>query len=88
MEKIFGVKFPQTTLRKAYGFPWYLRGNLRFDGYATYVKVGDQEFRIAFEYDGIQHEEWIPFFHKYHSQFIKAQNNDLFKDNIVEMDEY
>ena len=87
MEEIFGVKFPGTTLREAYGFPWHLRGRLRFDGFAI-VTIGDIEYRIAFEYDGIQHDKYPNYFHRTELQFKKAQLNDNFKNKIVEMDEY
>ncbi len=84
MEEIFGVKFPQTNLRKAYGIQWNFGGNLKFDGYASEIIVNGKKFRIAFEYDGIQHDKYPNYFHKTESDFKKGQRYDEFKNRVAE----
>jgi len=58
-------------------------GKLRFDGYNEKIMIKDQDsnlhqFKIAFEYDGIQHNIFTPIFHKNISEFA----NQLIRDKI------
>jgi hypothetical protein len=67
MEDFFGHKFPNTR-------PDFLKNpdtgyNLELDGYC-------EELQIAFEYNGLQHYEEIPFYKK---SFKTAQGNDKIK---------
>lgn len=81
MEKIFGVPFPETSLSKAYKLSRDRGGLLRFDGYNAYVTVGGETFRIAFEYDGEQHDIYPNSFHKTLQQFEDSQRRDALKIN-------
>jgi len=74
--KIFENLFqkPFTSVR-----PYFLRypptgKNLELDGY-------NKELGIAFEYQGIQHYKYTPFFHQTYTDFMDQQNRDLFKKN-------
>lgn len=54
---------------------WLINPNtnkrLELDGISLY-------YRVAFEYDGIQHHKYIPYFHKSYNTYKKQ----LFKDEI------
>lgn len=43
--------------------------------------------RIAFEADGRQHKEYVPFFHGSRMGFVKAQLNDINKDRWTEIND-
>jgi hypothetical protein len=49
--------------------------NLELDGFS-------EEHNIAFEYNGIQHYEMTPFFHKTQEDFIKQQERDKIKKEL------
>jgi len=52
--------------------------NLELDFYCEYLK-------LAFEYQGIQHEEYVPFFHQGDiNNFYKQQEHDRIKKEICE----
>ncbi len=80
MEEIFGVPFPKTTLKNAYGISKALGGSLEFDGYNAKVVVMGISFTIAFEYDGLQHDKFIKHFHKTIAEFRLRQSRDATKD--------
>ena len=48
---------------------------LELDGY-------NEELKLAFEYNGIQHYEYIDFFHKGQESFEKRQEYDIFKEEM------
>ena len=47
--------------------------NLELDLYCS-------ELKLAFEYDGIQHREYVPHFHKTEEEFKELQKRDIWKD--------
>ena len=52
--------------------------NLELDFYCEYLK-------LAFEYQGIQHEKYVPFFHQGDiNNFYKQQEHDRIKKEICE----
>lgn len=55
--------------------------NLELDGFAPYVKtpIG---LGLAFEYDGIQHAQYTPHFHKNPQDFIYQNKKDIYKDSV------
>ena len=57
--------------------PSFLEG-LEFDGY-------NSELNIAFEYNGKQHYEWVPYFQKTIEKFYKQQERDIRKRNICKI---
>ena len=84
MEGIFQARFPETSLNKAYGIPYNNGGKLRFDGYNGNVSIFDLFYRIAFEYDGIQHDVFPNSFHKTIDDFRRQNENDVIKQNIAQ----
>ena len=54
--------------------PKFLKG-LEYDGYS-------EIFNLAFEYQGLQHYKYIPYFHKDEQSFHKLQENDLKKEEL------
>ena len=71
-ERLFGVKFTKDRpdfLKRSNG------RNLELDGY-------NKEMRLAFEYDGIQHYKFVPYFHRTYDNFIKQQERDREKDQM------
>jgi len=66
-EEFMGFEFP--TLR-----PKFLQG-LEYDGFC-------RELKLAFEYQGLQHYEYVPFFHKKEGDFEKLKKNDLKKEEL------
>jgi hypothetical protein len=66
-EKIMGEPFP--TLR-----PKFLKG-LEYDGY-------NSELKLAFEYQGIQHYRFVPFFQKEITTFEQLLQNDAEKKKL------
>ena len=66
-EKYMFVEFP--TKR-----PKFLQG-LEYDGYC-------EKLKLAFEYQGLQHEEYVPFFHRKENDFEKQQERDSRKEQL------
>jgi hypothetical protein len=65
------LKAPFTSVRPA--FLKYIHGkNLELDGYNANMKV-------AFEYQGIQHRQFTPLFHKTYTDFQKQVDRDKWK---------
>ena len=54
-------------------------GGLQLDGYS-------KQRNIAFEYQGKQHAEFTPYFHKSTTDFEKQVKRDKFKQNICEQE--
>lgn len=68
MERVLnGCQFPKAR-------PAFLE-KLEYDGYNPRLK-------LAFEYQGQQHEKFTPFYHKSQEQFIKQQERDVKKKKI------
>jgi hypothetical protein len=68
------LKAPFTSVRPA--FLKYTTGkNLELDGY-------NAELKIAFEYQGIQHRQFTPLFHKTYTDFQKQVERDTWKANV------
>lgn len=67
MEEILNVKFQKER-------PKFL-GRLELDGY-------NEDEKLAFEYNGKQHDVHIPFFHKTEQQFLDQQERDIRKRRI------
>ncbi len=62
---------PFTSIRP--DFLRYKTGkNLELDGY-------NDELKLAFEYQGVQHRKYTPMFHKSYRDFVKQQERDQFK---------
>ena len=88
MEAIFGCEFSKISLRKALDIMVDEGGLMHFDGYNRHVtiitKQGLQKrFRIAFEYDGRQHDEFPNSFHESEKEFKVQQKRDIKKDKIA-----
>jgi len=67
-ESIFKIPFPKKRLK--------ILENLELDGYS-------EEFSIAFEYDGKQHSEYIPHFHRNGKEDLEKQKKrDELKDRL------
>jgi hypothetical protein len=54
------------------------------------LDIYNEKLKIAFEYNGIQHYEYVPYFHRQESKFIKQQENDkkkikLCKENNIKL---
>lgn len=67
IEEIMGLKFNKVR-------PMFLKG-LELDGYCKPLK-------LAFEYQGRQHYEYIPFFHRKEGDFKNQQKRDRMKSSI------
>ena len=71
LETLF--KRPFTSIRPS--FLKYIHGkNLELDGY-------NPELNLAFEYQGIQHRQFTPLFHKTYTDFKKQVERDEWKAN-------
>ena len=67
---------PFTSVRP--NFLKYITGkNLELDGY-------NPELQIAFEYQGVQHRQFTPLFHKNYTVFTKQLERDEWKRNVCE----
>ena len=81
MDAIFGKKFSQITLTKAYGLRYESgEGMLKFDGYNESVIIEGKEFKVACEFDGRQHDTYPNYFHKSLEEYEYAQKNDIKKN--------
>jgi len=81
MEAIFGKKFSQITLTKAYGLKYKSgEGMLKFDGYNESILVNGKKFKVACEFDGKQHDEYPNYFHNSLEEYEYAQKNDKRKN--------
>ena len=91
MEAIFSIisgnsiKFPTVTLYRAFHLDIDRGGRMHFDGYNPNVKIGNCYFRIAFEYDGNQHDIYPNSIHKTSSEFRALQKRDKLKENICDL---
>ena len=83
MEEIFGVKFPKTTLYSAYQISGQNGGRLQFDGYNGEIILNTFKFRIAFEYDGLQHDVFPNGFHRNKMEYEKQICNDKKKKKLL-----
>ena len=94
MEAIFSaatgttVRFPTTTFRQAFGIGVNQGGRMHFDGFNSSVRVKGKIFRVAFEYDGIQHDEFPNNIHRNKLDFEALQERDKKKNEIVQKPEY
>ena len=59
--------------------PKFLKGS---SGKCLELDMYNEELKLAFEYDGIQHSKYSPYFHKNYSDFLKQQENDKLKDKL------
>jgi len=71
-------KFPLTPLLEEVRIPNH---NLIFDFFLP-------TFKIAFEIDGNQHKEYIPFFHKSKRNFIQSQYRDDDKERLCQINNW
>ena len=62
------LKVSLKKTRITYNNTWY-----EFDGY-------NEEYKIAFEYHGIQHYKYPNYWHKTEDQFLKAHQRDKMKE--------
>jgi len=94
MEAIFSsatgidVRFPTTTLNKSLGIDVNQGGRMHFDGFNGSVKLKGKLFRIAFEYDGIQHDEFPNNIHRSRLEFDTLQERDKKKNEIAQKKEF
>lgn len=68
-EEFLGYKFPKKRLK--------IMEKLELDGYC-------EDIDLAFEYNGLQHYEFIPYFHKEESKFIEQQERDRRKRELCD----
>ncbi len=87
MEGIFGVPFESISFHKAYGLSKKEGGLLKWDGFYAKVIVKGVEYRIAFEYDGLQHDEFPNIYHKTRLEFQRQQERDIRKEGIASEDD-
>nr|QBK86678.1 MAG: restriction endonuclease [Marseillevirus LCMAC103] len=77
-EAIFGRRFK--SVRPAFLKSPVTGKNLELDGFCPSIKT-PLGMGLAFEYDGIQHSEYRPYFHRHGPRdFIYQQKKDSFKD--------
>jgi hypothetical protein len=72
LERLTGFKWPSVR-------PLFLKTE---SGKCLELDMFCWEMSIAFEYDGIQHFKYQPFFHASYSDFEKAQENDRMKEAL------
>ena len=58
-------------------------GGLTFDYYFAKGIIDGQQFSLAFEYDGLQHDEFTKAFHETEQDFLDQQERDRRKDRIA-----
>lgn len=88
------VKFPETSMSKAYGISGktYVTitvggadyrvnlGRQKFDGYSKVLEINGKTYKIAFEYDGSYHDDKDHFYYtRFGKDFNKVKANDLAK---------
>lgn len=83
MEKIFGVRFPETSLFRALGIKAKNDGRLRIDGFNGCVNINNKNYKIGFEYDGLQHDIYPNRYHKTKNEFYIQKARDLKKRKIL-----
>lgn len=59
-------------------------GYMHYDGFVIITFQGKM-FKIAFEYNGIQHYEYLPYFHKSKEHFLNQQSRDTYKVDLSEL---
>lgn len=79
-EKIFKKKFNKIKLSKL--IPYY-NGQMHLDGF-TIVRIAENQIKLAFEFNGIQHDEFSNFFHKTYQDFLEQQRYDNEKKELCE----
>ncbi len=79
-EKIFKKKFNKIKLSKL--IPYY-NGQMHLDGF-TIVRIAENQIKLAFEFNGIQHDEFPNFFHKTYQDFLEQQRYDNEKKELCE----
>ena len=79
-EKIFNQKFNKIKLSKL--IPYY-NGQMHLDGFAV-VRIAENQLKLAFEFNGIQHDEFPNFFHKTYQDFLEQQRYDNEKKELCE----
>jgi len=82
MNKILGVDFKSITLKKAFGLKTRGGGLLKYDSYSENVEIGGLIFKVAAEYDGIQHDLFPNNFHESIEEYLDQKRRDNLKDNI------
>ena len=88
LERLFNLKFPETTLKKALGVHGDLGGRLKYDGFNDNVILNHKTYKIAFEYDGIQHDQFPNQVHGVNlNRFLIQQARDKKKRKISEKNE-
>jgi hypothetical protein len=68
IEKLTGKRFKSTKK---------ILNGLELDGY-------NEELKLAFEYNGVQHYKFIEFFHKTYDEFLKRKEYDDLKKNLCD----
>lgn len=71
-QRVFGVPFVKVR-------PDFLKNNVT--GYNLELDIYNEDLKIAIEYNGRQHYEFVPFFHKNHEHFM----NQKYRDEIKKM---
>ncbi len=79
-EKIFKQKFHKIKLSKLIT---YYNGQMHLDGFAI-VKIAENQINLAFEFNGIQHDEFPNFFHKTFQDFLERGKYDQEKKDLCE----
>lgn len=74
-EKIFNKRFEKIR-------PYFLKNestekNMEIDGY-------NNELKLGFEYQGVQHYKFTPYFHKSENDFEKQKYRDVLKKELCE----
>ncbi len=77
-EQIFKSKFPNTKISQI--LPSY-KGNMHLDGYSVLI-INGVRIKLAFEFNGIQHDEFPNYFHKTYQEFVQQQMWDREKEDL------
>lgn len=75
LEKIFKLPFPKKR-------PSFLQNTVINNGYNLELDCFNQDLKIAVEYNGRQHYDFIPFFHKNKDAFQNQQYRDYLKKSL------
>lgn len=59
--------------------PDFLRNPVTGGGFNLELDCYDPELKIAVEYNGIQHYQYVPYFHKNHEAFLNQKYRDALK---------